>query len=354
MWGIKAMVAALVNSELIDLPVPPNSITPSGAYNNGDVNSDPWRHIFPSKGPVVQNQANREHVGMYDHEDGGIFRCIDCLHEIWEGVCSGCNRRYPGHEMDDDEDSDLESVDYLFRHGQNQARFVQAFHDGEIDEDEDEDEFWDEEDEDHPRVNLQHHPVYPAHEYLFLNDEGVTDSDGEEDNLQDLGIFDPFQPGFFGPPPLTGIARIDEEDFDEEHESDYGGSFIDDNEEGEIMDDDPEVIEFDASSDEERSQHLPHARIQQRRRPPVSEDEDVAEDDDEANNWGIWYSGRRTGRTPARRYATVLTDDSRSLDEEHDDNEEEPAADEDGQRGNTLSRSRTRPRTWFWSDDDLE
>lgn len=371
MWGIKSMVATLVNSELMDLPPPPiatpNSTTPGGANNNGDRINDPWRYIFQRtsalnnaiQGPLAQDQADREHMGMYDNEDGGVYRCIDCLHEIWGAVCTGCNRGYPGHERDDDDDddySDFEGVPYLFRHDP---------HDWEVDAGDGHDQFWDEEDEDnrheHPHVNLHYHPVNPMQEYVFLSDdEGMTDSEGEGDNF-----FDHFQPTFLGPPALGGIARIDDEGSDGEHESDYGGSFIDDNEEveeGEIMDvDGPEVIELDldASSDEE---HSHQGRVQQRRRPLVAnEDEenidDVGDDDEAVPAILARYLGRRPGtgsRNHARRHAAVaLTDDdSRSSVEEHD-GEKEPAGEEreDGQR-EFLSRSLARPRRWVMSDDE--
>jgi len=370
MWGIKAMVATLVNSELMDLPVPmapTNSTTPAGASNNGDANNDPWRYIFQRtnalnnamQGPQVQAQANREQMGMYDYEDGGIFRCIDCLHEIWGGVCSGCSRGYPGHERDDDDDDDddvdLDGVNYLFQRGvRHQAHhFLQNLHDGEVD-DEDEDgydQFWgEEEDEDHPHVGRRHHPAYPVHEYLFLSgDEGMTDSEEEGDNLEDFDIYNPFQPAFLGPPALGGIARIDEGSDDEEHESDYGGSFIDDNEEeeGEIIDDGPEVIELDASSEEEERtcpRRLPRTRMQQRRRPLItSEDEEniVDIDDAEVNELPAIlarYLGRRT-RSPGRRHAAMLlTDDSQSSGEKLDDDEE-------------LAQSQARPRR-VMSDDE--
>ena len=358
MWGIKAMVVTLVNSELVDLAVPiaTQNSTALGGNNNGDANNDPWRYIFhptntAMQGPLVQNQADHEHMGMYDNEDGGIYRCIDCLHEIWGGVCSGCNRGYPGHEGDDDDDddddddSDLDGVNYLYQQelGRQAPRnFVQAIDDGGVgDGAEDEAEsvhFWDEDDEIN-NLHLHRHPVYPMQEYLFLSgDEGMTDSEGEG---EDWGVFfNPFQPIFLTPPALGGIARI-EEGSDEEHESDYDGSFIDDNEEeeGENMDDGSEVIELDASSDEEysRPRRLPQARIQQSRRLVTSEDEESITVD---------RISRRIGSSTRRHAAVLLTDDSRSSSEEHEDNEEL----EDGQR-EVLPRSRATPR-WVSSDEE--
>ena len=344
MWGIKSMVVTLVNSKLVDLPVPvppPNSTTPGGPNNNVDANNDPWLNIFhptntsARQGPLVQIQAD---MGMYDNEDGGIYRCIDCFHEIWGGVCSGCNRGYPGHEGDDD--VELDFYQYGLEH-QTPPDLVD-------DNDVESIPFWEQ------TGNF----VYPMLGSLFMRgDEGMTDS--EDDDI----FFDPFQPAFLGSPALEGMASVDEGS-DEEHESDYGGSFIDDNEEGrgENMDDGPEVIEFndalsdnDASSDEEHSRPYPppRARIQQRRWPMfTSEDEgsiiDTDDDDDEANHIPAILARYSDGRTrnPTRRHAAVmLTDDSRSSGEEHDDDEEELAAED------VLSRSRARLR-WDSSDEE--
>jgi len=67
-----------------------------------------------------------EDVGMFDAEDH-VYRCLDCMHEIWGGRCSSCDREYPGHpEAGDDDDEDEEDVieiedddsdDELFGHG---------------------------------------------------------------------------------------------------------------------------------------------------------------------------------------------------------------------------------------------
>ena len=372
MWGIKSMVVTLVNSKLVDLPVPiapPNSTIVGEANNNDDANNDPWRYIFhPTNinarlGPLVQNQADREHMGMYDVEDGGIYRCIDCFHEIWEGVCSGCNRGYPGHDGDDDDNDDNDSD--LLGH-QEAPEFL---------DDEEPIPFWGE-----GNGNL----IYPMLGHLFMSsDEGMTDSE-EDDDRRDI-FLDVFQPAFFGPPALGGIARVDEVS-DEEHESDYGGSFIDDNEEGEgeNMDDGPDVIELnDASSDEEHSHPRRLPRTQQRRRPLVRNEDgesNVDTDDEEASSIPAIltrFSDRRSGtrsREPTRRHAAVLlTDDSQSSGEEHDEDEEEALAPEDvlfrsqafwssGEEDdedeeeelvaeNVLFRSRSGPR-WVFSDEE--
>lgn len=352
MWGIKSMVVTFINSKLVDLPVPiapPKSTTPGGANNNDDANNDPWRYIFhptntvAGQGPLVQNQADREHMGMYDNEDGGIYRCIDCFHEIWGGVCSGCNRGYPGHEGDDDDNDD--NISDLIYQQELGNRTPPTPPDFEDDIDVEPIPFW------HENGNL----LYPMLGHLFMSGDEGSDSE-EDDDRHDI-FFDPFQPAFLGPPTLGGIARVDEVS-DEEHESDYSGSFIDDDneEEGQNMDDGREVVELnDASSDEEHShpRRLPQARIQRRRRSLVTDEDDgsiIDTDDEEANDIPAIlarFSDRRTGSRNSRRHAVVLlTDDSRSSGEEHDDDEEgEMAAEE------VLSRFRSRAR-WVSSDEE--
>ena len=120
MWDIKKMVAALVKSHLVDLPGQPGvALGEAGERAHGGggtiATNDPWRNVFRPRGlgggyraehpPVGENDlVDRENFGWYDHEDGGVYRCIDCFHEIWTGMCSGCQRIYGGHIEDEEED----------------------------------------------------------------------------------------------------------------------------------------------------------------------------------------------------------------------------------------------------------
>lgn len=134
-WSIKSMVANLVKSKLADLPSsPPPSATetPGARSKQSTPHNDPWRNIFrksrvraidePFRPPVQFYPPPPEHhegegdeawgmqdMGMYDAEDGGIYRCLDCMHEIWGGLCTHCQREYAGHarfDRDDDEDDE--------------------------------------------------------------------------------------------------------------------------------------------------------------------------------------------------------------------------------------------------------
>ena len=133
-YGVKGMVGALVRSALVDLPAPIPVAGPS-TDNNADnananpTNADPWKNIFPAERrthghglmgqddfygflggrippAAPQEERDREQVGWFDEEDGGIYRCLDCMHEIWGGICSRCGREYPAHVGDDDDEDD--------------------------------------------------------------------------------------------------------------------------------------------------------------------------------------------------------------------------------------------------------
>jgi hypothetical protein len=112
-WGIKTIVAGICKSGLV-----PNLTEPPPANATADGNVDPWEGIFPK--PVVAADAWDERVGdmgILDMEDGAVFRCRFCMHEIWDGVCTSCGREYPGHRgagffgaswSSDDDDDDEE------------------------------------------------------------------------------------------------------------------------------------------------------------------------------------------------------------------------------------------------------
>lgn len=182
MWDIKQMVAALVKSHLVDLPVPPRGEEGEGSNTTrerreNNTPNDPWRNIFrPSGsgrghhrhgGPPPRghedNEDEREQFGWYDHEDGGVYRCVDCLHELWGGMCTGCERIYRGHETEDDDDEE---------------------------EDEEDDFFFNDDDDDMD-------PVQWA-DYMFLQDEvrrrfggmydHVEDEEDEEDEDEEVGL----------------------------------------------------------------------------------------------------------------------------------------------------------------------
>lgn len=123
-YAVKDMVASLVRSGLTDYPAP---VVPANAASGEGGNQDPWNNIFhpvggrpglaglyggffgmPQPLPVNEPRGNLEDMGFYDAQDGGIYRCLDCMHEIAGRRCSNpqCRREYPGHDDDEDDDSD--------------------------------------------------------------------------------------------------------------------------------------------------------------------------------------------------------------------------------------------------------
>jgi hypothetical protein len=120
-WGVKGLVTVLAKSGML-----PNASVPRQTVPNDETNEqDPWSNIFArpeaSDVNIAQNAAGR---AFHDLEDGGIYRCLVCMHEIWQGVCTGCGGVYnwqgePGaNEPDGSEAGDDEHTNnwhYNFR-----------------------------------------------------------------------------------------------------------------------------------------------------------------------------------------------------------------------------------------------
>ncbi|KAJ7835360.1 hypothetical protein B0H14DRAFT_2796663 [Mycena olivaceomarginata] len=122
-WNIKDLVAALLKSGLLPglFPAPPPPPALPGPPQPAGAQPDPWHNIFryPHQHPMFQPpppgahaESGAEDMGMLDAEDG-VYRCLDCMHEIWDGVCTGCQRAYAGHAhahghhpFDDDDEDD--------------------------------------------------------------------------------------------------------------------------------------------------------------------------------------------------------------------------------------------------------
>lgn len=172
-FGVKGMVGALVRSALVDLPAPlPIAGSSTDDIGNANpANADPWKNIFLAEhrthghgfmgqgdfygllgglggNAAPQEERDREEVGWWDEEDGGIYRCLDCMHEIWGGICSRCGREYPGHRDEDDDDDDEDDEDgdgdggNLRRHRRRALRqlLLRTVNDIARDDDEDDDE----------------------------------------------------------------------------------------------------------------------------------------------------------------------------------------------------------------------
>ncbi|ETW77271.1 hypothetical protein HETIRDRAFT_460564 [Heterobasidion irregulare TC 32-1] len=107
-WNLKDMVAAVAKSGLaLGYPEAPAENPPAPGANAEQ--RDPWHNIFRRNAPgghhlphlaQMMNGGEGAAVGMYDVEDN-VYRCLDCMHEIWQGVCSECGREYAGYDSDD-------------------------------------------------------------------------------------------------------------------------------------------------------------------------------------------------------------------------------------------------------------
>ncbi|KAI0342438.1 hypothetical protein BDW22DRAFT_199394 [Trametopsis cervina] len=298
-WLIKDMVKQVVRSGLADPEAVPPELRDGTPAPDGTQNA--WAHIFPDGAAEDEARRNvframilRENMGIRDEEDGGIFRCVDCAHELEEGICSHCGRVYPAHDPDwilDD------SVGY----------------------DEDEGGVGDD-----LGFMLGHHP-----ELRYLDDDEDSMQSTEEDDLM---------PGF---PPLHWLAhhRHDEHhgdegegsegDGDEGHgeEEDYESSFIDDEDDnGEGGFDEDVLYEIGRamglqpsspiviSSDEEGG---PHMRAPRRHSRVIVQSDGEGDDDDDEND-----EAGPSVREPRRRSQTVVHSDS----EEDEDSEAGPPA----------------------------
>lgn len=99
-------------------------MTPDESTQNANDKADPWNGIFP-KISHVSGHDNMGYMtgamggsGIEDDEDG-VMRCYDCMHEIWDGVCSNCGREYRDPDEYDDFSwgPDFGSEEEDFHHG---------------------------------------------------------------------------------------------------------------------------------------------------------------------------------------------------------------------------------------------
>lgn len=246
---MKDMVNALIRSKLVETPSASGRNVASSSNDNhsGTTNAtaDPWQRIFPPirtayggrppfnpwwrdwagdeplyphervDGPVVD-------VGMFDAEDR-VYRCIDCMHEIWGGRCSQCDREYPSHpEAGDEDEDDDEEGDLMENGGDYSDDDLHGLSIGEMLE----------------RIEGGGGAIWPLGGDVDTEDEEEILSDEDGDVAWDLGAI------FRGGGPLILDEEDDEDDEpvfahiseaeepQEEEEDGYESSFIDDSGEG--------------------------------------------------------------------------------------------------------------------------
>ncbi|EGO01029.1 hypothetical protein SERLA73DRAFT_179065 [Serpula lacrymans var. lacrymans S7.3] len=302
-WDVKNMASGLSKSGLVSLPEPIVRPTNNNAGGSSQSASDPWAGIFrKSSGidldffhPMMRFGFGREmddppppgqvaDLGMLDVEDGGIYRCLDCMHEIWDGVCSSCGRVYPGHHPESDEDDDdgwNERVDEI----DDMGEFVEgAGYDlagagwG-----------WDEEDEDDVDVD---------------DDEDVEEDDVPWWFMQRHQGRGPIQHEF-------EEADIDGEEDEDNEENGYESSFIDDEDGGTH----PGILTLAVTANGDvyefpNRQPAQEARIVEI--PTDSEDESVEED-------ALRQQARALGRGVRSRHSAIVISSGSEAEEDNDD-----------------------------------
>jgi len=253
---------------------------PIEAPESQNANADPWKDIFPKPGATGQRglpwffpgvdidddelhdtdiAPRGEDVGMLDMEDGGIYRCLDCMHEIWDGVCTSCGRVYPGHRREGDEEDD-EGNPMGWLEDQMGAEEVDVaddpgwmgLEDGEADDDGDVDEW-------HPFAPWRRRFRMFREPWGFLGTIHVDEEDEEDVDVD-----------------IDGRVSNGDEDSNEEG---YESSFIDDNDEGGDPTDGPRIHEV--GDDDEDEDYRPSGRRCLRRFVElVSDDEQDEHEDD--------------------------------------------------------------------------
>ena len=182
------------------LPPPPEDPPNAGGDGNAAAR-DPWTNIFPSLRAAPAHNAHLEDqaaFGMYDAEDG-VYRCLDCLHEIWAGSCAQCGRLYPGHdEHDEDSDAgegDIAGIYHALHNGLVNGFFPQQWY---LSDDDDEDEnegsvlsgsegsydesFIDDEEDREPHRRPHHVPPHDA-DVIELTDDSPDEEEDEDTGL---------------------------------------------------------------------------------------------------------------------------------------------------------------------------
>ncbi|KAJ7507186.1 hypothetical protein B0H11DRAFT_194178 [Mycena galericulata] len=288
-WSIKDMVAALLKSSLLSGlspgPPPPPALPGLPAPVGHVTPPDPWHNIFRYShqhprfhpAPAHREPASVEDMGMLDMEDGGVYRCLDCMHEIWDGVCTACQRVYPGHQ-----------------HGE-------GFEEGEMFDDSDDDDgpvFWPPFPHMHPGVDYDGPIQLPFTAHWFHDDDDDEDDDDESD--------------------IENALHGREDGYD---------SFIDDADEGDGVEVHraAAIIEIDSDSDRASS---PPRLIRGRRAAPnrlvtlVSSDD---EDENEAPRSRRRRAGNRVA-SPVESEVIVVSDDDdtpRRISRVSDDDDDE-------------------------------
>lgn len=306
-WGVKSIVGNFSKSGLLQ----GNFLSPDESAQNASDSADPWEGIFRKvvRGHGYDDLGYLDGAGILDDEDGGVYRCYDCMHEIWNGVCSNCGREYPDpNEEDEDFDfgHELGSEDEEFGHGLGWGGVLPGL------------------DADEP-INLGDAQLRALQEAWAA------------DVLRDAGL------------------RLPSENIsdNEAEEDDYESSFIDDENDIPIRRATsrraPIVIDITSESEDDEEQvrrglpAIPRRRAHSSPLHPV----EVSDDEDEIQEVQRPARSSQTGRRrgPLGAGSIVIVSD--------DDDEDTPGSSRNGnaQRGSGSRRSRTRNRVVSTDED---
>ncbi|KAJ3850386.1 hypothetical protein EV368DRAFT_84573 [Lentinula lateritia] len=150
-WAVKNMVNSLVETGLLFEipPIPMSDGQPVASSSNGrqpgsgteSSKEELWKNIFYPHRDTLLSLASREDAGIRDDEDGGVYRCVDCMHEIAGGSCTNCHRMYRAHDdVDFGDDSEDDEDEQSFLRLAFDDRLEGADYEEEDDEDDDYDE----------------------------------------------------------------------------------------------------------------------------------------------------------------------------------------------------------------------
>ncbi|WWC72745.1 uncharacterized protein I206_106709 [Kwoniella pini CBS 10737] len=259
---------------------------PLGEYKHKDppkeTDPDPWEKIFP---------ADHEGYKLYDKADD-IIRCPECLGELIDNVCSGCDIVFSdaGEDEEGIEESEEEVVGSVLG------------------------------DEDVVRVDGTEG---------FIDDEADasgtdTSSSGDEDTpgrIRRSGAVPPPPPSALnnlltilteGEGDYVGTEMSSEDEREENSEDEYGGSFIDDDDDGEEEEEDNDVKMVDTEDDEVKSdseEELPRIRHSSRSQNRSRSSRRVIDPDEDEDEEEPISSGRNKRKTTSRQATVILSEE---------------------------------------------
>ncbi|KAG2159414.1 uncharacterized protein EDB93DRAFT_287119 [Suillus bovinus] len=280
-WTIKNLAHLVGKSGLTNVP----QHLEAQANVDRPADTDPWDGIFRKSVHnllpwFLADEADAEprrgeDVGMLDTEDGGIYRCLDCMHEIWDGVCTSCGRRYLGHQGVEDWSDDELGLDI--------GAGVEEF-------DPEDDPGWmgleegEGDDEDDGLAFGDSYPGWPVFRWRFGFDEEDEDEDdddeGDDEAAYESDFIDDEHDTGLPPSPIQQLAHIHEltDDSDnEDHGSHVDADLLSEEDEPSLASRLGRIAPIVVSSDEDEVDSVFALRPSRSRRGRLVESDDEVE-----------------------------------------------------------------------------